>query len=310
MTDIFSQNGITREEVIAWATKAYPQFVENEGVIVQLYLDQVKNKKVDPQTTVWLKGEKTLVSDLEQGAWVTLEVVVGSIVRENSYHGCPSCSKKVDVEDPLCPKCNKEVTPVEYTWIDYVAGDNSGDIIITIPPKLEATTGSLTGKVVTIRGSLNDQGNFFVNALNVHSPDENTLSAKRDASTKKSEIELLSETLSRFPQITVADLRKWHADSKLTTPLSEMLSSIGMEMKGTKVVKTNDSASSSDDDNMADAIAQFKSLAEIFPEMDMNNVDAWFKKLPFSDTLKLDDVIKAAGAKVENGKVVISNGQT
>jgi len=223
---LYKKYGITKKEVVAWAKKKYPQFLRNVNVLAQLYLRQVKKVKLDPRTITVMRGKKSTIKDLKVGEWCIIEGVVGIKTRETTYSGCPICMRKVEGE--YCTTCGK-IDPVIHYWRDYVVGDNTGDIIATIPPRIADERVDYEGKILRMRGVLTEQGDFLVNMLQeVVERIPPKLIEKKVEVVEKKEVEVLDRILTMFDTgISLDDLKTWHADRKLKTKLELLIKEVG-----------------------------------------------------------------------------------
>ncbi len=158
MSELYEKYDIKESVVQKWAEKTYPQFLGNPSLLAQLYLRQVKKVTLDPSSITIMRGKQVLINELKEGEWCIIEGVVATKMRENAYSGCPVCMKKIEGE--YCPTDGK-VVPTTHRWIEYVVGDNSGDVIVSFPPRIANTMGDITGQILQIRGVLGDQGSFL-----------------------------------------------------------------------------------------------------------------------------------------------------
>jgi hypothetical protein len=197
-------------------------------------------------------GEKVKVAELVPNKWVLLEVLVGVKTRSNQYAGCPTCFRAVD-ENGICPSCGK-VTPIILTWEDYSAGDETGEIILSFPPRLTLKGENLEGKVLLVKGILQQTGEFRVQGYkelsvpSVAQPQPQPVKTETFISPPPSpptppappqppqpitseqifqkEVEALSKVLDIFPEVSYEDLKMWHAARKLVTPLDKLIEAV------------------------------------------------------------------------------------
>lgn len=226
MTDIFEKHGITKKEVLEWGTRIYPQFT-NENILAQLYLKQVKKLTLDPREVELMTGKEVDVEDLTTGDWCIIDIIVGTKIRENSYLGCPNCSKKV-AEDKICRSCGP-VIPVTLFWTSYVAGDNTGDVMLSVPPRISNDYRDLEGIMMKARGVLGDQGEFMVQNMEMLKEPPKELEEKKAEDTGDMEVAALKNVLTNFPVATYEDLKTWHRQRNLTTDLDMLIIQVGAE---------------------------------------------------------------------------------
>lgn len=224
MKSIFEKYGISRQEVLEWGMKHYPQFT-NENILAQLYLRHVKKVNLDPNDVALMTGKEVDVEDLQPGEWCIIQVVVGAKVRSNSYRGCPECYKRVD-DNNMCPKCGL-VTPVDLFWDTYVAGDNTGDVMVSFPPRIANEYRNLEGTILKIRGFLNDQGEFIAQNIEVVKEPPKSLEEKKEQTVVEKEVEALRNVLLNFPEVSYEDLKTWHRQRGFTTDLDLLIMKVG-----------------------------------------------------------------------------------
>lgn len=328
VSEIYEKYGISREEVLKWAEKTYPQFLNNEGVLAQLYLLQVKRVKLDPSAITVMRGKEVTIDELKVGEWCIIKVLIGVKVRENIYSGCPNCMKKTDGE--YCPSCGK-VEPVTHRWISYVGGDNTGDIIITFPPRIANQMKDLTGKVLRIRGVLNEDGEFLANQVQEVSKPSGSFAEVVEKKIEEAEVEKLKGLLSIFTNISFNELKQWHTTNNMKTPLEDLIDAAGYEVVGEKVVpkgakeaekptsekpteakeeekeapkEEREEEAPEEETPEADPteVENLKKLLSVFPEVKYDELKEWHRKLNLKTPL--DALIKAAGGKVVEGKVI------
>lgn len=239
MTDIYEKYGVTREEVMAWAQKhpEYRAFLNSGQTLLTIYLSEARGTLVDVADVQTVTGTKVDVKDIKEGESVVVEVIVGRKLRETSYMGCPTCYKSIPKEGP--PECpnHGEVTPVSHTFSRYVAADNSGEMILSFGPRLTASGEDYMGKIVRVRGTLNDQGEFNISMLNVIGgkgfkgvvSTEEGMEEKATELVNKAELEKFNTMLRTFPSMAKEDVERWHKEWNIKTPLSLLLYQSGAE---------------------------------------------------------------------------------
>jgi hypothetical protein len=167
MTDIFRLYGITEEEVLEWGKKYYPMFLGAKNILASLYLREVKGINVDPSKFQTLTGPYKKIKELRPNEWCVIEVVVGPRLKQNFYQGCPECFKKVS-EEGICESCGK-VSPQTMCFESYVVGDNTGDIVVDLPPRVTAILRGreITGSIARFRGVMREDGEFMAQAIDI-----------------------------------------------------------------------------------------------------------------------------------------------
>jgi len=156
---LLKQHGFTESQVREWAERKYPMFANNISLMAFLFL-QEKGISLQPRIVGVYQAKK--VSDLVAGDRAEIQVLVGAKLGEVHYFGCPECYTKVEERENryYCPKCDKYVEANEYVFRRYIAGDETGNVIVVIPPYVE---GELNiGKLYKLRGRMQDNGEFSI----------------------------------------------------------------------------------------------------------------------------------------------------
>ncbi len=162
MSYYIEKYGLNKQEVEAWGREHYPEFAGNLNLIAQLYLTKVLG--ITPKPPV--PREKVVpVRSVHEGDRTVIRVLVTAKVAERSYTGCPHCRRKINGN--VCPGCGV-VTPIEYKWLVYLAGDTSGEIIVSFPPGVDVPD-DLIGRVMWLDGSYKG-GEFLVTNFDFDEP--------------------------------------------------------------------------------------------------------------------------------------------
>jgi len=243
MVDVFAKYGLTKEEVLKWAAGTkYEQFISNPNFLAQFYLQEVKGTAMDETDVIPLSGTKVDVVKVNNKDYVIIEVLVGKKLRETSYMGCPTCYKSLKDKDSNEIRDCKEhgaVEPKLFVWRRYIAADSTADVIISIPPRYNemADFSDLFGRIMRLRGKLNDQGEFNVVGLQEVSPE--TVVAKEAPPAQmvqkaqeivdEKELADFSNMLNTFPSMAKEDLRKWHEYQRIKTPLEALIAKTNAE---------------------------------------------------------------------------------
>lgn len=257
---LMEKYNINKGELVEWAKKTYPQFVNNENLIAQLYLRQVKNIVLEASTFPMMRGKRIKVSDIKMGEWCVIEVAVATKIRDNSYTGCTNCFSKMTGNS--CPKCG-ETTSTIHWFTGYMAGDESGDVTLSFPPKYANDRKSFEGKILRIRGIMSDQGDFLANSIQeigakvkqkqvaIDLITEQPKSAKKVEVDKPKEVMIGSTDVDQnelasinklfevFPKISYDDIKKWHQQRKITTSIEVLIKAAGAEIKESDVIKAS-----------------------------------------------------------------------
>jgi len=156
---LLKQHGYTEAQVRQWAEKKYPLFASNIALMSYLFL-QEHGVQIKPRVIGVYQRRK--VCDLVVGERAEIEVLVGAKLGEIHYYGCPECYTKVEERENryYCTKCEKYVEPIDCCFRRYIVGDDTGTVVVVIPPYVE---GELeVGKTYIARGRMQDNSEFAV----------------------------------------------------------------------------------------------------------------------------------------------------
>jgi hypothetical protein len=150
--------GIQESEFEAFCNK-YPQFKSNKELMAKLYLSIVKGVRVAEPKIV---GEFVKVSELTVGVVSRIKVVVIQHIETRSYVGCPKCYKKLQVSPNTITECMRDGTVKAQLleWSMILAGDDTGEILLTISPSINQLP--QPGEIIAVEGVLNESEEFFV----------------------------------------------------------------------------------------------------------------------------------------------------
>lgn len=242
MVDLFKKYNLKKEKVTSWAKEHYPSVASGEGLadpllnlMAQLYIREVMGELVEPTDIETITGSIVRVADVKEGDWCNIQVAVGRKIRETTYMGCPICFRSLPKEGPSECKVDGPVEPKAHTWARYIAADNSGEIMVSLPPRSTVEYPDLMGHIVKARGVLNDQGEFNMQSINVlagasaGSKESVVLEEKAKEFVDEVEVQMFTNMLKTFPSMSQEDLNKWHAFQKVKTPLSVLLAKSGAE---------------------------------------------------------------------------------
>jgi len=137
----------------------YPEFKTNKELMAKLYLATVKGVRVaEPRVT----GELVKVSSLTPNVPARIRVVVVQNVEKRAYVGCPKCFKKLQAAPNTTVECPRDglVKAQVLEWNLALAGDDTGEIMLSIPPSVSAVPNP--GDVIAVEGTLTEQEEFIV----------------------------------------------------------------------------------------------------------------------------------------------------
>jgi hypothetical protein len=147
----------------------------------------------------------------------------------------------------------------------YVVGDNTGDIVVDLPPRVTAILRGreITGSIARFRGVMREDGEFMAQAIDiiefpkesspapiaptpstpqlpqlpqpvpsqpVVQPTQNQVQPQPVQVVNEiiaKETELLKKVLTVFSNVSLEDLEMWHKSRKLQTPLHELIKAAG-----------------------------------------------------------------------------------
>lgn len=150
--------GVTEEEFNKFCEK-YPEFKNNRELMAKLYLVIVKGVRVaEPRIT----GEFTKVAELSVNVPSRIRVVAIQQVDKRSYVGCPKCLKKLQAAPNTTVECPRDglVKAQVLEWNLVLAGDDTGEIMLSIPPSVGRVPSN--GEVIAVEGVLTEQEEFIV----------------------------------------------------------------------------------------------------------------------------------------------------
>jgi hypothetical protein len=305
--DIYQKAGVKKEDVQAWAHKTYPQFENNEKVVLQLYLKQVKRVEVPMTSILGIKGTPATIADIQVGKFIVLEGIVGPLMQDFSYEGCPQCSKKVDGG-----QCREHgpVIPVQLTFHRYVFGDNTGDIEISLGPKLVQEHGNLEGATVKLNGKQKEDGSFTVSNLEkVETPD--TLVPKQQTDNLAREVAQLQTMAAQFKELDLQSLQLWHQTNKLQTPLGQLITAAGVKLAPDAAPAPAPAPAKAPEPPVAKAPTDAKEKGELeqmkkmFKDgVKLVDLQEWHSRKKLKTPL--EDLLAAVGGRIENGIVLWS----
>lgn len=151
--------GVTIDEVKSWAAENYPEYSANIELMAKLYLAIKKGIRVAKPKIV---GEFKKVSDLTVAEVSRIKVVVIQKVDLRRYAGCPKCYRKLNAAPDSvvdCPYCGT-VKVAALAWSLFLAGDDTGEIILAFPPSVGDNPRE--GEVIAVEGVLSETEEFIV----------------------------------------------------------------------------------------------------------------------------------------------------
>jgi len=153
-----TQYGVSQEEFDSFCKK-YPQYASNKELMAKLYLATVKGVKVAQPKIV---GEFKKTTELVVGEVSRIRVITVQEVDRRQYVGCPKCLRKLNAGPNTtveCDRCGVARAQV-LEWVTVLAGDDAGEVILAFPPSVGNVP--QTGSDIAVEGSLTEQGEFIV----------------------------------------------------------------------------------------------------------------------------------------------------
>jgi len=296
---IYKKYGITKEEVMEWAKKTFPKLILNETILTQLYLKHVKGIDISPSLTL-LKAKTKKIIELEENVRSVIEVVVGPKIREVTYNACPICNKKVT--DGECPE-HGAVEPKIAIWQEYIVGDDTGEIVVTIPPSVSEQYNDLECKVVRIDGILQENGKFMARSVAIISEEVLSMTEEhvKERMEKKRIVEQLKNVLKQFPNISYSSLLQWKIERGIEYDLDELLKEAGYRVEGEKIVpiegeEEKEEEKGEEGEIPQDVIDRVRTLLSLFRKCALEDFKEWMRQSQIR--YPLEKVLKASGAKI------------
>jgi len=292
------------EEEFQKFCERYPTFKDNKELMAKLYLAVVRGIRVaEPKIT----GEFTNVSDLMVGVVSRIKVVVIQHVDKRAYVGCPKCNRKLQAAVNTtveCPKCGI-VKAQSLVWTEILAGDNTGEVILTIPPSVGRVPNE--GEIIVVEGVLTENEEFLVYRY---------ASATQDKIQNQTQIQIIQpqamapQTISQPAQVE-SEVKEFKCPT------------CGKVFKSEQALKMHIKQAHKEDAKQAKLEQETKLATETRPEVKplesipeeavkLARVAATIQK-PYEEFkaymeskfpgVNIDEVIAKAGVKVEDGKL-------
>lgn len=163
MRDLYEKYGISVEEVAKWFTEKYGKLMPNisSQMKLELYMRYVKNTPFSQREiarSIELRGAPISVAKVAEniGKYSKIRVLVTEVSQNTEYEACRICNKSLK----NCTCENSE--PMTARFLSYKAGDETGEIVIKLPPSLADSEEDLTGKVVMVQGRVQEQDLSFL----------------------------------------------------------------------------------------------------------------------------------------------------
>jgi len=266
MENLAKRYGVTEKDILEWAdrTPAVKQVKANKDLIAKAYVKFALGKSLYARS----------VSELTEGVPAELTLLVVDQIRKRNYRGCPVCYSKVDGD--LCSRHGRVVAEL-YSWVTYLAGDDTGEIPLTVTPRLEEV-GDLSGKIVRCTGQLNDRGELVASEIEV-------LSSVEKLAEPEAKQPTLAETAKPTPEPEVASSE----EEVLPAPTPEVV-----------IEKPKPPTKPSE---VLEAVRTFFGVAP--PEMTVEGFKVWFRGKKYQgDPDEMLKIMEQEGVvAVEHGKI-------
>lgn len=245
MTDVeklLKRYSLSKKVVKKWAAKKFPKYKDNLRMMISMYLQETEGLKLDPfELGMVTAKEHVPVSDLEYNVFSQIVVLVASKISEFEYNACSECNKKVG-DDNEC-ETHGEVSTNLVAWKKYIAGDETGDLIFTLPP-----TTTYGGEMVNLEfraeGSLReDRGEFLVRHLTpITDEDEEESESEveeeedeaEDVESDEKELEAVTQFVDIYGGAPIGTLKAWHKSKKMKTPVKILIKAAKLKLKDGK----------------------------------------------------------------------------
>jgi hypothetical protein len=197
-----------KERAMKWAEDAFPQFLNNEALVAQLFLTNVLNKTLPPPVDIititdllekFKKFTPVVGPDgKESKLYATIEVVMVQMLDDKrGYFGCPKCYAKVDRRGGYCTNPEhpgEEPHGVNLTFQKWQAGDGTGNIIVTFGPSSHQNPADTVNYTLTIQGSMNNRDGSF-NAWEIVNKKAPKKLRKLESLKKTENVEIVKEVI-------------------------------------------------------------------------------------------------------------------
>jgi len=275
LQDALDNYGVSREDILEYGRQKYGDVALsfNFLVLAQLYFKDKYNVSLTFDEYA-LNAPVRRVSELEEGEWAVIEVIVGDLDRSFEYDGCSyeGCWKRVQ-DDGTCEKHGYIENPVKYKFAWYFVGDVYGGddsaIIMKVGPR--HADEDWTGKIVRAKGFKTSEGEFdarvIVEGLGGNGGGGSVTMRRRKSTAEPERIGGSTSTSAKPP-----------SPSDQSKPKAMTSSSRG--------------------------IAMFKQFLQSFGELTRDEVELFIKKHNLNMTVE-ELVAKVDGAEIDGDKVML-----
>jgi len=236
--ELIKKYSLDKKKIESWGKEKYPLFQNNLRLITLAYLTQELGISIDAFELGFERHlEVTPVKDLQKDVFSEIRVLIASKISDFEYLACPECNKKID-DSNSCPVHGKVKAEIA-TWRKYIAGDETGDVVLTFPPRLKEER--VLGRVVVVRGTLRSGRDEFV-CRTVRVVEEVPQKDRKEGKDKETEVlEISSEELETFKKfvqvyggVPKKQLKAWHDAKGLESSLEQLIKAAQLQYKDGK----------------------------------------------------------------------------
>jgi hypothetical protein len=152
LEEVLRKNNYTIEQVNQWAAENYEKISSNTPLAIKLFL-QLHGVTLAPPKLPTPPAPRVSLSEVFPGQSCQIEVVLVQEIESRSYLGCSKCWNKV------CKCYDSPGEMRQLSWRSYLAGDSSGEEIITFCPDIQIPLE--IGKFYVCEGSKKSDGEPF-----------------------------------------------------------------------------------------------------------------------------------------------------
>jgi uncharacterized C2H2 Zn-finger protein len=293
--------------------KQYGEFATNRELMAKLYLVREKGVKVAEMP---ITGPITKVSELKVNTTSVIKVIIIQCVDTRQYVGCPRCYRAIQAAPNTDVVCERDgaVRAETLSWSNFLAGDDTGEIMLTFPPRIPQVP--KVGDVIVAQGSLSEQYEFYVNRYNVvvaAPPTQAAATTPAPAVQPTAPTAAVEQTVLKCPicglqqknetglKLHIKMGHKVNPEDVLKKPAGvQPITKPSETPKPTEEAEPVEKPVGETKPAIPDEAVKYTRVASIINKP-FEEFKAWIvNKFP---TINIDELLKAAGAKVEDGKL-------
>lgn len=292
----------------------YGEFGADKEKMAKLYCSTVLGIRVAEAP---ITGPITKIVDLRVNVSTNIKVYIIQLIEERQYVGCPRCLRGLQVAPNTDVVCERD-GPVKaqlLTWSLFLAGDDTGEIMLTFSPRVPQTP--KPGDVIVANGVLTEQQEFYVYRYNTVMPAPSqapTPTPTQVAATPQvTTVTVAGEAVLKCPicglqqknemglKLHIKMGHKMKPEDVLKKPAGvQPLTKPPETPKTTEEAKPEAKPVEVTKPGLPDEAVKYTRVAATINKP-YEEFKAWItNKFP---TINIDELLKAAGVKVEDGKL-------